>query len=462
MMQAPFIKNNPEFQKNCWLELNQTRLILMPVILALIFLLSSTISGREQMTMTLRYISLSAFVILTVLWGAKQVAESLMDEIKEKTWDWQIMSVISPRKMMLGKLFGSTIFQWYGGILSISFYLATFLLNNELILGLKLTLLNISFAVLAQSLSLMIGLMSMKNETVQKNKLFKSTFSFLGLIYLMSGMGVMNFVNSNSTNVPWFFIQFKSLDLALLTVVIFTFWAITGVERLMRAEFQFRNGLRAWLSFVAFISFYFLGFIVEIPNFDLAQKTLIFFGIVALSNLFLSSVTILFSSKEITMFRRMKKNFLSKNWLKFNADLAPWQMSAIIAVLNCLIVAFLSFFIEFEGNGIASGKIFQINFVIALMFFFLRDLTLILFSNLIYGKRGDSLAYVLLFLLYFVLPWIFETATFGSLWMLFLPFHKSMTNEIPFNFIFPMIQFLALLYFYVRKWQSLENEVNKT
>jgi pimeloyl-ACP methyl ester carboxylesterase len=56
------------------------------------------------------------FGVLTILWGTRLAANSILDEMADKTWDWQRLSILSPWTMTWGKLFGATAFAWYGGL----------------------------------------------------------------------------------------------------------------------------------------------------------------------------------------------------------------------------------------------------------------------------------------------------------------------------------------------------------
>ena len=47
-----------------------------------------------------------------------EAADSVLDEVNDNTWDFQKLSALSPWSLAFGKLFGSTIYCWYGGLIA--------------------------------------------------------------------------------------------------------------------------------------------------------------------------------------------------------------------------------------------------------------------------------------------------------------------------------------------------------
>ncbi len=113
--------NNPEFRRNLWLELSSYRVIGMPAVLGAIYVLVYVLR-LERSHESLETISLVLFSVIIFLWGTRQAAESVVAELRDRTWDSQRMSSIGPWSMTWGKLLGSTIYPWYGGLLCLSAY----------------------------------------------------------------------------------------------------------------------------------------------------------------------------------------------------------------------------------------------------------------------------------------------------------------------------------------------------
>ena len=115
---------NPELRRNLWLEITTHRLLAMPVVLGLAFLALAAID-KPNAAEHVGWLGLGGFVVLTMFWGARLAGNSIIDEITDKTWDWQRLSTLAPWTMTWGKLFGATVFAWYGGLTCLGVFLAT-------------------------------------------------------------------------------------------------------------------------------------------------------------------------------------------------------------------------------------------------------------------------------------------------------------------------------------------------
>lgn len=125
---------NPEFLRNFWLEMTMHRRLMMPVVLLFIFFITHSI-GEWALV---HNVSLLIYVVLTMLWGARLTGETLIDEIDNRTWDQQRMSAIMPWQMSWGKLFGSTVYVWYGALFTLPFFLLSGVITSVPMLWLKL------------------------------------------------------------------------------------------------------------------------------------------------------------------------------------------------------------------------------------------------------------------------------------------------------------------------------------
>ena len=99
---------NPEFKRNLWLSFSTHRLIGMPAFLTLIFMTIALADFRSEIASSLYVSSISAFIFIVWLWGARNANSTIVDELRDKTWDQQRMSSLDPWTMTWGKLFCST------------------------------------------------------------------------------------------------------------------------------------------------------------------------------------------------------------------------------------------------------------------------------------------------------------------------------------------------------------------
>src|SRR5271154_1621104 len=102
---------NPEFRRNVWLELSPRRLMTMTIILLLAFF-AAAVSGSDWLPSS---VAITLYYFIVVFWGARNAALSVVGEIRDRTWDFQRLSALGAGEMTWGKLFGATIFNWYGG-----------------------------------------------------------------------------------------------------------------------------------------------------------------------------------------------------------------------------------------------------------------------------------------------------------------------------------------------------------
>jgi hypothetical protein len=107
---------NPEFQRNLWLEMSPSRALLMPLVIALIFAVFSLNEGLKGVGGAAAII----FFVVAIVWGPFKAARTVTDDVRDRTWDGQRMSSLSPAAMTLGKLFGSTIYCWYGAAFALA------------------------------------------------------------------------------------------------------------------------------------------------------------------------------------------------------------------------------------------------------------------------------------------------------------------------------------------------------
>ena len=87
---------NPELQRNWWLEITPHRLGLMP---AVIFASAALVRAFDPTHAMVSSIALVVFMLLTIAWGARLAANSVLEEARDRTWDIQRMAALSPWSM---------------------------------------------------------------------------------------------------------------------------------------------------------------------------------------------------------------------------------------------------------------------------------------------------------------------------------------------------------------------------
>ncbi len=107
---------NPEFIRNTWTELTAKKLAAMPLLLITVYLLAYILDEALPFSF-LPYICVFFYCVFTYIWSTRLAAETVIREINANTWSFQVMTSMSPVKMAIGKLLGSTIYIWYGNFI---------------------------------------------------------------------------------------------------------------------------------------------------------------------------------------------------------------------------------------------------------------------------------------------------------------------------------------------------------
>ncbi len=116
----------PEFHRNLWLRVSPFRLAAVPVVIALMVWIAFNLSTSGSLAESLMNASLTGYFFVTLVWGTYEAAAALPNEVKDKTWDFQRMSPLSPGQLAFGKLFGSTSFVWYIGAILLAIFVCSY------------------------------------------------------------------------------------------------------------------------------------------------------------------------------------------------------------------------------------------------------------------------------------------------------------------------------------------------
>jgi len=222
--------SNPEFRKNLWLELTPLRLILMPVILAGIFFVNYLAVDKGlsfEFFKSLQKTSLTFFGIIIFAWGTKLITDSLVNEFNDKTWDSQRMTSVGPWTMIWGKVFGSTIFTWYGGILCIAAYLIASLFIPGMAKHIKLMIIMIFSGLICHTLSLSLILEEFSKKR-DKGKINSSSYLLLMIIALLFIIPISINSITAKNDLYWHFFKCPPSTLILFSSAFFLFWSAHG------------------------------------------------------------------------------------------------------------------------------------------------------------------------------------------------------------------------------------------
>jgi hypothetical protein len=416
---------NPELQRNLWLELSSRRVMTMPIVLGLIFAAAVTVedwTGAEA----LRWTALWFYYAIVVFWGTRAAAVSIVNEIRERTWDFQRLSSIRPWSMVWSKLLGGAIYQWYGGAICLAVWAVASLETADppsiLLDGAYYMLVGI----LATTVSLFACLIAVRRRA-SHTRLDVLIYQFAGLAVIFAAQSFWDLATFGSmaqsifsptehANLINFFGQtVEPSAFYLSSLVVFTGWALWGANQLMRTELQMRNGPWGLIGFIGFLALYAAGLAptAELTGAPLALRT--GFGIIAVGGL--TYAVIFLEPKDPVHLRWMAQQAAARRYWAIFQRAPSWMLS--YGALTGLVILFFVAGMDIREDAKSMS---DIRLAITAGFLFVaRDIGIFLFFGLSGKQRGDFAAVVTLFVLYFVTTVITGGALSETMLALFIP-----------------------------------------
>lgn len=431
---------NPEFQRNIWLELTPGRLIVMPFVLMASFFLSY-IADDYHLGEATAGVARTLFIVISMIWGTKLASESVMNEVRDNTWDWQRLSVLTPWELTFGKLFGSTIYTWYGAAICL-FVLLVASAGQDAVSNLRACIALMTTGIFAHSVSLLASMTALQKDR-KYNRGQASAFLVLGIMAAGPFLGMAMSMRAEKSK--WFMWEFNASDFMLVTLICYTLWAILGINRLMRSELKMKNAPWVWFFFVFFNMFYVAGFFND-PQMEIGGLGSIYPRLFAA--FFVSASTtyfMLFSEKkDFLTLRTLTEMVNESRWKSFLEHSPRWLLTLPIALATGTAIIFGSLFSE--------GKAGLIFFVIAVLFFILRDIFIIVFCNLDASmKKPDITAVLCLGLLYGLFPAIVMALKAEILTLFFWP-RADISPML--GALLSFLESGAAMFLVVRRWQK--------
>jgi len=352
------IFKNPELQRNAWLELRPARLIVLTCLIAWVYALLFTSFGRHADSWNnIREASIWLFHILITVWGTKITADSVADEINQKTWDRQRMTGLSPWKLAVGKLFGPTLFQWYGAALCMATYFFFSVSGDDPMSHLIKGITVIATGLLANSLALLLSLLSITGAQTSSFSHARINTTFIFILSLLVSfsllLGGQNFI-TYLYNPTWYGLLSGEF-LQLFVVLVCAAWAIVGVYRNMRTEMQYSNDSRVWVLFLIFIILFCYGFNghrtaqlftqneepypVSAMGSFLEKITYIIFLLTGIT-----SVLLVIERKGLADYKIFNNDLNTLNFRNLDYSAPLWLVSALFSLAMALVAVTTSFF----------------------------------------------------------------------------------------------------------------------
>lgn len=395
---------NPEFQRQLYLECSQARLIGVPMVLGIMFTLSYFIDGYRLGSATANA-ALTLFMLITLLWGARQTLDSIVEEYRDRTWDTQRLSALGPWEMTWGKLFGSTIMVWYGGAICLLVYS----LSTDNLSALPLLLFySICAALLVQGGSLLLGLLAVQRGQNKSGSIFIiAVIGFMSIAPWLSNISSLSLYAIPLSTTVWYEMVFNANQFHQISLLLALFWCCVGNYRLMTQELGMRTVPWVWLGFSLFLMVYLGGFIPSSAySFSLAaflvSSGLTYLGLVAERN-------------DAMRVKRLLTYFSEGNWRRGSEEMPIWWLSYILTLPAALALSL-------SDHPLREFSLRFHFYPIAIVLILLRDCAIYLYFY--YGnnpQRAFSLTLLTGVLLYGIIPGIFNAIGQNGLAALFFP-----------------------------------------
>ncbi len=406
---------NPELLRNIWVELTERRVMLMVVIVACILLVAMSPGDWSSAAFTAELV----FYAVVVVWGTRCAAQSVIEEIGNKTWDGQRLSAIRPWTMVWGKLLGSTLLAWIGGAMcfAVILYSASRAGGGQNIATQGLYFLTIG--LLSQAAALLASVVAVRRR-MSHSRFDVFLYQLAGLIAALIVWRVWQTADPMSvfrrwtggidpfavSEVWWWGSSFTPATFYVVSLVAFVFWTLVGNYRVMRRELQVQNGPVVWLSFILFLAVYAGGFdfwrnYVREPSFVVGVRAVQ----AGMAVMLVTYVMALVEPKEIVAYRWLLERFRKGQLGALLARFPGWGYAYLaLAALGATAIFTLPWSIAERANVYGGPMI-----VLAALGFVLRDCAVFMAMGLgQVGKRSDIAALAIIALLYVFLPGMFS------------------------------------------------------
>ena len=401
---------NPELRRNLWLELTTHRLVVMPAVLFLVFVLfaSRNVSDWQGAVFST---AVAMFIVIIHLWGTYKASEAVTDEVRDRTWDWQRLSALDPWRMTWGKLAGATALSWYGAFLCVVAMAVAMLGGYErrelaiLVCGLVASGVAVHGAALAASL--------------QASRKSSKLGHRIGLVFLFpaAAVGLMALASAGKVeaeSIEWYGHRFESIRFYSALAVVFALWAVLAAYREMARELKLRLLPWAYPAFAVFLAVFFAGYGQAAAT---TRTTLALSGLVVSVGLTYYG---LFADVTTAMsLRRIATHLKARHWRRAVEELPLWVTTLALAVPFALWCAQ----ILVDSPALSLVPKAAALYPVAVLLLAARDCAIYVFFALgsrTRGPEGAALLYIAL--LSWILPAVLAIAGMGAAAKLLMPF----------------------------------------
>lgn len=395
--------NNPEFKRNLWLSFSPHRLVAMPALLALTLIAAALASEGADTAERLHSASTALFIFVVWLWGMRNANASIVDEIRDRTWDQQRMSALSPWTMTWGKLFGATAFNWYGGLMCLLVIAGAGVIADKPDVPATL------IALAATGVMLHAGMIALNLHSCQFETQFvqRGGMGWLGIILAL--MLWIAFSSYETQPFHWWGREFGHALFLMDSTLLFAACATFAAWRVTCNALEVRTLPWAWPAFAVLLTVYLAGFAYQHGMAILWETGLM----VALG---MSYAALFTEPASLLRWHKLRLLLTQQDHRRWLEHLPMWPGTMLLGLLFALLIAASS------GGPLqpAPGMLPPQALTLALML--VRDACILLFFSFAQRSKpatGVTLLYLLV--LDMLLPFLAEVAGLEPLRHFLLP-----------------------------------------
>jgi hypothetical protein len=389
--------SNPELRRNLWLEITPHRMLLMPLLLGLVFVMVGMLAKPPDVSRNLAIAGLGGFMLISFGWGTQLAAKAFSDELAERTWDWQRLSAISPWTITWGKLFGATAFTWYGGF----FCLLVFLIYapaKPFTHPIQTALTVVFLAITAHACALTLAVQLTRLDPLKKSSPVFIFFALLITSGVLSFRSIRLVVNPTfEAPIDWYGWIMNNANFVLASVVFFAVWALVGAYRTLCQALTVRTVPVVLLGFMATAALYWSGF--KTGHADTSIINALTWYVFQLS-LTLSYIMLCLEPSGPIVVRRLLNHLKLRQWRRAAEELPCWTVCIACALLSALLLN------NFQPSGINAFFLPTIKVeILPITLMLIRDAGILMFFAAAAKPRrvvGSALIYIVM--LNLVLP----------------------------------------------------------
>ena len=252
---------NPEFIRNTWTEMTLKRILAMPLLLVTACLLTYMAGNMVSDKPVLPLMCVFFYCVFTYIWGTRLAAETVIKEINHNTWSFQAMTPISPLSMSIGKLFGSTVYIWYGNLICFILYFLSCRFGASPRSCTEISsdiLLFTILGLLAHILPLLLALDAIRWRHFFE-KFNMTFFQFIGIAVLIP-LYFSFFSSAQTQTVLWYGYAFSLRQIIQIFAFILIVWGFIAVVNQIKYEFGQEPYPVSWFLFVLSLIVVLFGF----------------------------------------------------------------------------------------------------------------------------------------------------------------------------------------------------------